>query len=102
MYLDLVPVEASYELRVTVTQVLNPNRRIDEHGDLLLRGRSPARRRSECPLAAAEGREAARALTRDERIETRVHDRRFLVDTAQLLRALEQFVVDDQGRPHMH
>jgi hypothetical protein len=24
------------------------------------------------------------------------------VDTAQLLRALEQFVVDDQGRPHMH
>jgi hypothetical protein len=31
-----------------------------------------------------------------------VHDGCFLADPGELARAFEQFVVDDQGRPHMH
>jgi hypothetical protein len=66
MYLHLIRVELSGELRVPLSQVLNPNRGIDEHGNyffvpVLLRG--TARSARSVPPRAARRRALSRAMS---------------------------------------
>lgn len=69
---------------------------------LARRLRPPARNRLRSAIGAAKRGQPPSALTRDERLQSRVHDRGLFADAAQLLGPLEQLVIDDQGSSHMH
>ncbi len=89
------------ESGVPLAQVVDPDGGIDQQRSARGRGASAWNelRRS---IRAAERGQTSGALPRDERVEPGVHDGGLLANSAQVLCALEQSVVDDQCSPHVH
>jgi len=64
--------------------------------------RPAAPNRTQLALGTAEGRQSARALARDERLETSVEKSRFLADPAQAGGLGQELLIQIECRPHLH
>ena len=89
-------VEIAGKGRVPVAEVLHPNRGVDEHSQRRLPPlpNPPPGRATQAVLAPPQGCEPPRALTRDERLQSRVDYGGFLGDPGEALSFVEQIVVE--------
>jgi len=99
---DLGLLKEFDERGISPAQMIHPDGGINEHRRLASGPRPPARNRFQTPLGPAQCRQAPPALTSNQRPKARMHNRRLLPKTAQLLRPHEQVIIDNHGGSHMH
>jgi hypothetical protein len=95
-------VQTLDECAVATAEVVDPDGSVDQHVPLASGAGTTAGYAPEARLGPAERREAAGALTRDERLEASVEQRRLAFEAAEALRFPEERLVDVQRRAHVH
>ena len=92
-------IEQEREVHIWPAEVVDPDRRVDEHA--LLRG-PPAWWRRRPAIVATQRRKTFGALAGDQRAQAFVQHRRLFLNAAQRMRASHQFGVQDQRRSHAY
>jgi hypothetical protein len=95
-------VEQALEVAVPGSEMVNPDRRVDEdHAGWALRGLGPAaRRRFESALRPAQPGKAARAFALDKSLERLAYQARLLGQAREALRFGNKIVVQSKRRAH--
>lgn len=94
-------VQALLEPRVAAAEVIDPDRRIDQHR-LTSPSRPAPRDPLHSPFSPSEARQAPCALPRHQGLEPGVKNGCLLPDATQPLSLQEQGVIDVEGGSHMH
>lgn len=98
---DVAEIEKLHERRISLAQVIDPDRRVDEHLPST-RARPPAGYGLKGPFRTPQGREPPSALASDQGPQSRVKHGGLFPKTRERPGFREKLVVDDQCRPHVH
>ena len=93
-------VEKRRELRLAFTEMFNPDRTVDEHH--LRSRRPPSGNRVQLGFTSSQSRQTLRRFPCDQRFQPGMHERGFFFDSRQASCPIDQNIIDNQSRSHMH